>query len=96
MATARKHKGKGSERRARTKPNGQPSGFRAVELKWRETHPKELAKYTGEYVVLEGTKIVAHGTDAGAVVNTARKQGIPSPYIFFVPPKLPSNTVLMS
>ena len=63
-----------------------PAGFRAREREWRREHAQELKRFTGEWVVLEGGRIVSHGTDAGAAVARARADGVPVPYVFFVEP----------
>ncbi len=95
MATTRKKRRSAKRSLSRPKPDGKVMGFRARELKWRETHGKELRQYAGEWVALEDEQIIAHGRDAGAVVTEARERGVPSPYVFFVHPRLPHGTVLL-
>jgi hypothetical protein len=68
------------------------TGFRDVETEWMNNHPEELRKCAGEYVVIEGRRIVAHNKDAAVAVQTAKRQGIKLPFIFFVEPPLPPNT----
>jgi hypothetical protein len=98
-----KAKAKKPVRRVRKKPvtgksapsasNGFSSiGSRVVENEWLNAHPEELRKCAGEYVIVEGRRIVAHNRDAAVAVQTARRLGITSPYIFFVEPPLPPNT----
>jgi hypothetical protein len=41
-------------------------------------------KYLGEWVALEGDAVVAHGGDGKAVYESARAQGISSPFLFHV------------
>ena len=62
------------------------AGFRAREREWRREHAQELKGLAGEWVVLEGERVVSHGTDAGAAVARARAEGVPVPYVFFVEP----------
>ena len=57
---------------------------RARELAWRRTHDKELDAYTGQWVVLEGEEIMAHGHHPEKVLEQAREGGVEVPYIFFV------------
>lgn len=57
---------------------------RARELEWRRTHQEELQAYAGQWVVLEGETIIAHGEDLGKVVADARTKGVAIPYIFYV------------
>jgi hypothetical protein len=40
--------------------------------------------YLGEWVALEGDEVVAHGADGKAVYESARAQGISSPFLFHV------------
>ena len=45
-------------------------------------------KYQGQYVAFspsEGKKIIAHGRNAGTVIEKARKKGVDTPAIVFVP-----------
>lgn len=41
--------------------------------------------YRDQWVVLYQGELIAHGTDGAAVVETARAQGIPEPFIAFIP-----------
>ena len=66
-------------------PQARPaSGGRRVELEWRRTHREELLQYAGQYVVLEGEKIIFHGSDPYRLIVEARAKDIPIPYLFFV------------
>ena len=60
------------------------SGHRTRELEWRRTHREVLRNFAGQWVVLEGEEIVAHGKDPQQVVVEARAKGIRVPYIFYV------------
>jgi hypothetical protein len=73
--------------------NGKSHGFREVEGRWMNSHPEELRKCAGEYVILEGTEIIAHGTEPVKLFEIAKRRGVKVPFIFFVPPPLPKNTV---
>jgi formylmethanofuran dehydrogenase subunit D len=45
-------------------------------------------KYQGKYVAFstsEGNKVIASGRDAGTVIEKARKNGVDTPAIVFVP-----------
>jgi lactam utilization protein B len=57
---------------------------RARELAWRCAHEDELQAYAGQWVVLEGEQIVAHGENPAGAVEQARSQGIRVPYVFYV------------
>lgn len=46
------------------------------------------SKYQGKYVAFspsEGKKVIASGRDAGTVIEKARKRGVDTPAIVFVP-----------
>jgi hypothetical protein len=64
---------------------------REVEHQFMAEHPEAFDPYVGEWVVVEGPKIVSHGMDATAVVNEARSAGIKVPYIVRVTPKRKPN-----
>jgi hypothetical protein len=60
-------------------------GRRSQELAWRKAHTDYLRQaFLGQWVVLEGDRIVASGPDPVEVVKRARTLGIRSPYIFRV------------
>ena len=55
------------------------------ERAWMEEHREE---YLGQWVALDGNNLVAHGTDARVVYDEARAQGVDSPYLEHVMPKV--------
>lgn len=65
-------------------PKPVASGHRSRELEWCRTHAEVLRQFAGQWVVLEGEEIVAHGNDPLQVVADARAKGIRVPYIFYV------------
>lgn len=71
---------------APAQPSSKPLalGHRSQELDWCRTHTEVLRQFAGQWVVLEGEKIVVHGSDPLQVVAEARAKGIRVPYIFFV------------
>ena len=75
-------------------PNGfaSPYGYRVIENEWLQKHPEKLRACAGEYVVVEGRRIVAHSKDAAKAIEKAKLRGVKIPYIFFVEPPLPPNT----
>lgn len=54
------------------------------ERDWINAHRGE---YLGQWVALDGARLVAHGTDAKEVYDQAREQGITAPYLERVSPK---------
>jgi hypothetical protein len=55
------------------------------ERAWVEAHREE---FLGQWVALDGGNLLAHGTDARAVYDEARAQGVDSPYLDRVMPKV--------
>lgn len=97
-----KAKAKEPDRRVRKKPVARKSspsaatgkswhGFRAIEMEWMNKHPEKLRPYAGEYVVVEGTKVVAHSADVGKAIDTAKRKGIKIPFVLFLEPAKPNT-----
>lgn len=63
---------------------GTAASRRTRELAWRREHQELLRAYAGQWVVLDGDQLVAHGPDPAALVAEARTRGIRVPYVFFV------------
>ena len=51
---------------------------RTSEMRWIEEHRDE---YTGQWVVVEGDALIAHGTNAREVFAAARAAGISAPFL---------------
>ncbi len=51
---------------------------------WCRSHPEILRRYAGQWLVVEGEQIVAHGEDPARLVKLARAQGVRIPYVFYV------------
>jgi hypothetical protein len=64
--------------------NASAEGFRYRESKWCRAHAADLKALAGQWVVLEGEKIIAHGTNPGQLIAQAREQGTRIPYVFHV------------
>ena len=59
-------------------------GRRHIETEWRKTHGHELQGLAGQWVVLEGERIIAHAVSIGEAVQRARAVGVAVPYVFRV------------
>lgn len=64
---------------------------RATEDRFIAEHPEAFDPFVEQWVVLEGTSIVAHGPDAAVVIDQARAAGVAVPLVFWVEPKLKAN-----
>lgn len=69
------------------------STHRQREFEWIETHADEMRRLAGEWVVIEGDRLVAHGKNAARVFATAKRKGITVPFVFFVEPPTAEGTV---
>jgi len=69
------------------------STHRQREFEWIETHTDEMRRLAGEWVVLEGDQLVAHGKNAARVFATAKRKGIAVPFVFYVEPPAAAGTV---
>jgi Family of unknown function (DUF5678) len=72
--------------------HGRPPPLRSRELSWRRAHEQKLREFVGQWVIVEGEELIAHGPDPAPLVAAARARGIRIPYIFFVEPS-GENTV---
>jgi predicted DNA-binding antitoxin AbrB/MazE fold protein len=57
--------------------------FFTKEMEWLRLHRKE---HQGEYVALDGDRLVAHGKDGREVFRRAREQGVEVPFVSYTPP----------
>ena len=67
---------------ARTLPPARPARLKSLdrshELAWITQHRHE---YQGEWVVLDGSRLIGHGADPGPLVERARSQGVERPLV---------------
>ncbi len=57
---------------------------RGTERNWIEAHAKELSGLKGQWVAIEGDKIISSGIEFEKVVAGARSKGVEIPYIIKV------------
>ncbi len=60
------------------------SSRRETELEWRRTHQDVLRAYVGQWVAVEGDRIVASGSSLAEAARRARAKGVAIPYVFLV------------
>lgn len=53
-----------------------------ADMEWLREHEHE---YQGEYVLLDGGQLIAHGTDLSAALKEAAAKGCPEPLVYFAP-----------
>ena len=70
-----------AERPLSEQPNDEtykPDTHRLLEVEWLKQHRSE---YEGQYVALDGDRLVSHGPDGKKVYAEARQAGVDVPYI---------------
>jgi Family of unknown function (DUF5678) len=63
--------------------------LREREDAWLRSHPDVFRSYAGQWLVVEGEQVVAHGKDPARLVKDARARGVRIPYVFYVEPPRP-------
>ena len=58
--------------------------YRREELAWRSEHRDFLTTLAGQWIVVQGSELIAHDADPVTAVNLARNAGVAVPYIFYV------------
>ncbi|MCC6590974.1 MAG: hypothetical protein IT168_30080 [Bryobacterales bacterium] len=63
-----------------------PSPDRTREMRWIDEH---RAAYAGQWVAVEGDRLIAAGVDPLEVFAVAREHGVPTPFVVHVRPEDP-------
>lgn len=58
---------------------------REQELHWLAENTHEIRRLGGQWIVIEGDELIAHGADFFAVLETAKRRGIEIPFIEWIP-----------
>jgi hypothetical protein len=66
-------------------PLSEETPDRSRELKWIKEHRKEFA---GQWVALDGDRLLGHGTSSREVIAAARQSGVESPFIVHLEPNV--------
>jgi len=65
-------------------PQPAEANYRQEEIRWRQSHREILLGLQGQWVVVEGSRLISHDPDPASAVKAARKQGVLVPYVVFV------------
>lgn len=65
-------------------PTENDANYRWEEIAWRHSHRNLLHSLQGQWLVVEGSRLMAHDPDPVVAVQTARRQGVAVPYVFLV------------
>lgn len=63
------------------------ASLRQKEVEWLSSNTEKLSTYEGNWIALEGDKIVAWGSDEVVVEMQARTKGVKVPLLFRIPSK---------
>lgn len=69
----------------------QADPMRRREHEWLREHPERVAQLAGQWIVLEGDQLIAHGSDSLEVFQAARQAGIRIPFILRIPEPRPRD-----
>lgn len=59
--------------------------LRTAELGWLEDHAEDVEQYAGEWIVIEGTEIVAVADSETEADRQAREKGVSIPFVIRIP-----------
>ncbi len=62
-------------------------------MAWLEENAEELGHHQGEWLLIEGRRLLKHSRDFSEVRAVIRKRGIDSPFVYYVPTDEESNAV---
>lgn len=66
-------------------PSRRAGSHRKTEMDWLQANPELFAPHRGQWVVVEGERIVAASPEYAEARASALKQGVEVPFIFFIP-----------
>jgi len=58
---------------------------RAVEMKWLQENHNQLSAFAGQWIALDGPKLVGHAVDLPTLLQQAANAGSPHPFITAIP-----------
>ena len=63
-----------------------PEDFRAAEMAWLQANQQSLTElYPGEWLAIDGTKLIAHAGDLTELLMRSREAGHPNPFVTAIP-----------
>ena len=65
------------------KPESNPAFDSTLSRQWLDTNGQV---YVGQYVALDGDRLIAHGPDGSAVAKAVRESGVKTFFFTFIPP----------
>lgn len=72
---------------------GLVEGIESPEMAWLEENARKLGQHPGEWLLIQGRKLLVHSRDFAALRKTIQEQQISSPFVYYVPTNEESNAV---
>ena len=63
------------------------------EIDWLEENAGELAQYQGEWLLIQGRRLLVHSADFAVVRAAVGEHQIRSPFVYYVPTDEESNSI---
>lgn len=55
------------------------------EMVWLKNHAKELSQYRGQWLLLDGYRLIGHSSDIEEIRHQIDTRGIRQPFVYYVP-----------
>jgi hypothetical protein len=65
----------------------------SAEMAWLVRNAQVLSEHKGEWLLIQGTRLLIHSRDFAAVRATIRERRILAPFVYYVPTDSESNSV---
>lgn len=63
------------------------------EMAWLEENARELGQHPGEWLLIQGRKLLVHSRDFADLREVIQEQQIRSPFVYYVPTDEETNSV---
>jgi hypothetical protein len=70
-----------------------PESVESSEMDWLEENALELARHSGEWLLIEGRELLVHSRDFADLRAAIRERQVVSPFVYYVPTDEESNAV---
>lgn len=60
---------------------------------WLEANARELGEHAGEWLLIQGRKLLVHSRDFADLKEVIQKRQMSSPFVYYVPTDDESNAV---
>jgi hypothetical protein len=65
----------------------------SAEMRWLVRNAREMSNHKGEWLLIQGSELLAHSREFGAVRAVIQDRKILSPFVYYVPTDDESNSV---